>query len=103
VGFGGGGAVAGSHETSLRPAPVAYPYIGDFVKTSSLMDVAARLTSKGQVTIPKSARDALHLTEGDSSSGTLIQSFSRTAGKTALAYQVQVVLWRQSSALNLRQ
>jgi len=30
------------------------------------MDIAARLTSKGQVTIPKSVRDALGVTEGDS-------------------------------------
>jgi antitoxin PrlF len=29
------------------------------------MDVAARLTSKGQVTLPKSIRDALGLHEGD--------------------------------------
>jgi len=29
------------------------------------MDVAARLSSKGQVTIPKSVRDALKLEEGD--------------------------------------
>ena len=29
------------------------------------MDVAARLTSKGQVTIPKVVRDALELHEGD--------------------------------------
>ena len=29
------------------------------------MDVAAKLTSKGQVTIPKSVREALHLAEGD--------------------------------------
>ena len=29
------------------------------------MDVAARLTSKGQVTIPRSVRDALGLREGD--------------------------------------
>jgi len=29
------------------------------------MDVSARLTSKGQVTIPKSVRDALDLSEGD--------------------------------------
>ena len=29
------------------------------------MDVAARLSSKGQITIPKSVRDALRLEEGD--------------------------------------
>lgn len=29
------------------------------------MDVAAKLTSKGQVTIPKAVRDALGLEEGD--------------------------------------
>ena len=29
------------------------------------MDVAARLTSKGQVTLPKAVRDALGLQEGD--------------------------------------
>ncbi|MBN2113916.1 MAG: AbrB/MazE/SpoVT family DNA-binding domain-containing protein [Acidimicrobiia bacterium] len=29
------------------------------------MDVAARVTSKGQVTIPKAVRDALGIAEGD--------------------------------------
>jgi len=29
------------------------------------MDVAAKVTSKGQVTVPKSVRDALGLEEGD--------------------------------------
>lgn len=29
------------------------------------MDIAARVTSKGQITIPKSVRDALNLSEGD--------------------------------------
>lgn len=30
------------------------------------MEIAARVTSKGQVTIPKAVRDALGLSEGDS-------------------------------------
>lgn len=29
------------------------------------MDIAARVTSKGQITIPKEVREALGLTEGD--------------------------------------
>lgn len=29
------------------------------------MDIAARMTSKGQVTVPKSVRDALGISEGD--------------------------------------
>jgi AbrB family looped-hinge helix DNA binding protein len=29
------------------------------------MDVAARVTSKGQITIPKAVRDALGISEGD--------------------------------------
>ena len=29
------------------------------------MDAAARVTSKGQITIPKAVRDALGITEGD--------------------------------------
>jgi AbrB family looped-hinge helix DNA binding protein len=29
------------------------------------MEVSARLTSKGQVTVPKTVRDALHLEQGD--------------------------------------
>lgn len=29
------------------------------------MDIAARVSSKGQITIPKSIRDALSLSEGD--------------------------------------
>ena len=33
------------------------------VRTS--MEVSARLTSKGQLTVPKTVRDALHLEQGD--------------------------------------
>lgn len=29
------------------------------------MDIAAKVTSKGQVTVPKAVRDALGITEGD--------------------------------------
>ncbi len=29
------------------------------------MDVSARLSSKGQLTVPKAVREALHLAEGD--------------------------------------
>lgn len=41
------------------------------------MDVAARLSSKGQVTIPKSVREALRLEEGD-------QVIFRVEGERAL-------------------
>jgi antitoxin PrlF len=41
-----------------------YPYSSEGGK--ELMDVSARLTSKGQVTIPKPVRDALELENGDS-------------------------------------
>ena len=32
----------------------------------SPLDIPARVTSKGQVTVPKAIRDALHLKDGDS-------------------------------------
>jgi AbrB family looped-hinge helix DNA binding protein len=35
------------------------------VEVRSAMDVTARITSKGQVTIPKPVREALNLGEGD--------------------------------------
>jgi antitoxin PrlF len=41
------------------------------------VDVAARLTSKGQITIPKAVRDALGLDEGD-------EVFFRVDGKRAV-------------------
>jgi antitoxin PrlF len=41
-----------------------YPYLRPGVR-SRCLDAAAKLTSKGQVTVPKSVRDALDLHEGD--------------------------------------
>jgi AbrB family looped-hinge helix DNA binding protein len=45
-----------------RPS-ASYPYL--LIEVRSAMDVAARITSKGQVTIPKPVREALNLGEGD--------------------------------------
>jgi AbrB family looped-hinge helix DNA binding protein len=41
-----------------------YPYFYVQVRSES-MDAAAKMTSKGQVTVPKVVRDALGLAEGD--------------------------------------
>jgi antitoxin PrlF len=41
----------------------AYPYITSDVRSD--MDVSARLSSKGQLTVPRSVREALSLNEGD--------------------------------------
>ena len=41
-----------------------YPYL-NIISKENRMDVAARLSSKGQVTVPKAVRDALGLGEGD--------------------------------------
>ncbi len=41
-----------------------YPYLSRTVRTP-LMEVTARLSSKGQVTVPRAVRDALSLEEGD--------------------------------------
>jgi antitoxin PrlF len=45
-----------------RPAAL-YPYLHPRVRSG--MDSTARMTTKGQVTIPKTVRDALELREGD--------------------------------------
>jgi antitoxin PrlF len=42
----------------------SYPYLAEIVRRLT-MDATARLTSKGQVTIPKAVRDALGLNRGD--------------------------------------
>jgi antitoxin PrlF len=42
---------------------VAYPYVGEYVRRN--VDATARVTSKGQVTVPKAVRDALGIKEGD--------------------------------------
>jgi antitoxin PrlF len=44
---------------------IRYPYINVEVRRLDAMDVAARMTSKGQVTIPRAVREALGLGEGD--------------------------------------
>ena len=45
--------------------PACYPYSWIEVRRMDGMDVAARVTSKGQITIPRAVREALGLGEGD--------------------------------------
>lgn len=68
------------------------------------MDVQARLTSKGQVTIPKPVRDALGLREGDSvvfrvqdGRATLAKSddLIALAGSVAVPDAVKGLAWAQ--------
>ena len=56
--------VESSHNTHYahRGAPLSLLHL---VCKESPMDAAARVTSKGQVTVPKSVRDALGIHEGD--------------------------------------
>ena len=58
------------------------------------MDVAARITSKGQITIPKSVREALNLGEGDQVVFRVIEGeraiLARTADLLELAGSVPV-------------
>jgi AbrB family looped-hinge helix DNA binding protein len=49
----------------LPTSLIRYPYISDEVRRLDALDVAARMTSKGQVTIPRAVREALGLGEGD--------------------------------------
>ena len=51
--------------TAWRPSRGPwYPYIDDDVRME-VMEVSARLSSKGQVTVPRAVRDALALEQGD--------------------------------------
>lgn len=51
--------------SAIKTAEIdCYPYFHRLVRRTAL-DASARLTSKGQVTIPKAVRDALDLHEGD--------------------------------------
>jgi AbrB family looped-hinge helix DNA binding protein len=43
---------------------IRYPYIREDVRRTAV-DVAAKVTSKGQVTVPKVVRDALGIKDGD--------------------------------------
>ena len=58
------------------------------------MDVAARVSSKGQITIPKSVREALRLSEGDQVGFRLIEGeraiLARTPDLLGLAGSVPV-------------
>ena len=68
-----------------------YPYLQPYGK-EDVVDVAARMTSKGQVTVPKAVREALGLEAGDEvlfrvEAGTAVMS--RTADFLDLAGTVQ--------------
>jgi antitoxin PrlF len=56
LGFANGGGTRGGR--------TAYPYMHTIVR-SNVMEVSARLSSKGQVTVPRAVREALELEEGD--------------------------------------
>lgn len=65
------------------------------------MDAAARLTSKGQVTVPKTVRDALGLKEGDEIIFRVEGSravLARTPDFLTLAGTVQVPAAKRSTA-----
>lgn len=58
------GRPGGIFGDSRTPLPeLRYPYLPEKVRRN--MDVAARVTSKGQVTVPKVVRDALGIKDGD--------------------------------------
>jgi AbrB family looped-hinge helix DNA binding protein len=49
----------------MSDAPTTRRYSYFVGEVRRLMDAAARVTSKGQVTVPKAVRDALGIKEGD--------------------------------------
>ena len=69
------------------------------------MDIAARVSSKGQITIPKSVRDALKLSEGDQVVFRLIEGeraiLARTpdllelAGSVPVSAEVRGLSWEE--------
>ena len=64
------------------------------------MDISARLTSKGQVTVPKPVRDALDLREGDRVLFRIQQGravLSRTPDLLSLAGSVDVPLSKRGT------
>ncbi len=65
------------------------------------MDIAARITAKGQVTIPKAVRDALGIHEGDQVVFRVIgeqAGLARTADLLDLAGAVEVPVKKRGAA-----